>query len=355
MAQKRASVPKILEVAETNREKALLPSSRTGSLHFSREMAPISTGVVRRQASSLVLPIKCELSKLQDLFERYKTEEGKRVKEAPIYYAASAVGHRPYMEDYHCILDNLEDYSLWTRFHLSMDMLRTASISKMQQVISTKSMRDFSSIKLKTTGPDETRYIGVFDGHGGDNCSKTLMSSFAYYVTQSQDFKTDLPQAIANASITMDEAYCEHARNNMIMDGSTAVQAFIRNKDLIVANVGDSRAVLVKKTGKVLALSRDHKPDNPEEQKMIEAKGGFVHGFHGCSRVNGILAVARSYGDVILKSVITATPDIMMHRLQPEDAYLVMATDGLWDVMSNMHLGQFLAYVSISTIKLTRL
>jgi serine/threonine protein phosphatase PrpC len=64
----------------------------------------------------------------------------------------------------------------------------------------------------------------------------------------------------------------------------------------IAANVGDCRAVLSDK-GKAVQLTFDHKPNAPKEKERIEAAGGFVHN----GRVNGLLAVSRSIGDVNYK------------------------------------------------------
>lgn len=82
--------------------------------------------------------------------------------------------------------------------------------------------------------------------------------------------------------------------------GCTACSAIITQTEIIVANSGDSRAVLAKKTGdKFLAfdMSEDHKPELPEEKRRIEKAGGFVDE----NRVKGILALSRAIGDLEYK------------------------------------------------------
>jgi len=101
-----------------------------------------------------------------------------------------------------------------------------------------------------------------------------------------------------------------------------------------VANAGDCRAVLVKRGGKAVALSEDHKPNLPRESKRIKESGGHVY-FDGSWRVEGILAVARALGDMLLKPYVTATPDVVEHEVSDDDLYLILASDGLWDTISN--------------------
>lgn len=83
-----------------------------------------------------------------------------------------------------------------------------------------------------------------------------------------------------------------------------------------------------------LALSEDHKPDRPSEKKRIVALGGQVI-FIGCARVNGMLATSRGFGDKDLKPLVSAEPEITHHELEEGDEFVLLASDGLWDVMSN--------------------
>ncbi|KAJ8535837.1 hypothetical protein K7X08_034238 [Anisodus acutangulus] len=115
--------------------------------------------------------------------------------------------------------------------------------------------------------------------------------------------------------------------------GSTAVVAVICSSHIIVANCGDSRAVLYR--GKeAVALSIDHKPSREDEYARIEASGGKVIQWNG-HRVFGVLAMSRSIGDRYLKPWIIPEPEVMFVPRAREDECLVLASDGLWDVMSN--------------------
>ncbi|XP_057771227.1 protein phosphatase 2C 16-like [Salvia miltiorrhiza] len=115
--------------------------------------------------------------------------------------------------------------------------------------------------------------------------------------------------------------------------GSTAVVAVVCSSHIIVANCGDSRAVLYR--GKEpITLSVDHKPNREDEYARIEAAGGKVIQWNG-HRVFGVLAMSRSIGDRYLKPWIIPEPEVMFVPRAREDECLVLASDGLWDVMTN--------------------
>ncbi|XVF25178.1 hypothetical protein REPUB_Repub13aG0191000 [Reevesia pubescens] len=115
--------------------------------------------------------------------------------------------------------------------------------------------------------------------------------------------------------------------------GSTAVVALVCSSHIVVANCGDSRAVLCR--GKeAMALSVDQKPNRDDEYARIEASGGKVIQWNG-HRVFGVLAMSRSIGDRYLKPWIIPEPEVMFIPRAREDECLILASDGLWDVVSN--------------------
>lgn len=81
-------------------------------------------------------------------------------------------------------------------------------------------------------------------------------------------------------------------------------------------------------------MSEDHKPNRVDERERIEAAGGVVV-WAGTWRVGGVLAVSRAFGDRLLKQYVVAEPDLMEETLTPADQALIMASDGLWDVIQN--------------------
>ncbi|KAK3092100.1 hypothetical protein FSP39_025155 [Pinctada imbricata] len=128
--------------------------------------------------------------------------------------------------------------------------------------------------------------------------------------------------------------------------GCTAVVAAIRDKQIVVANVGDSRCV-VSRGGKALDLSFDHKPEDKEERERIEGAGGKVT---EDGRVNGGLNLSRAIGDHFYKKnteksakeqMITALPDIQTTELTEEDEFMVIACDGIWNYMTSQEVVDF--------------
>ncbi|CAN6337404.1 unnamed protein product [Urochloa humidicola] len=119
---------------------------------------------------------------------------------------------------------------------------------------------------------------------------------------------------------------CDHA-------GSTAVVAVVGPTSVVIASAGDSRAVL-SRGGVAVPLSVDHKPDRPDELERIQAAGGRVIFWDG-ARVLGVLAMSRAIGDGYLKPFVTAEPEVTVTERTGEDECLILASDGLWDVVSN--------------------
>ena len=140
------------------------------------------------------------------------------------------------------------------------------------------------------------------------------------------------------------------------LSGSTAVTCLKRGRRLLVANIGDSRAVLGKidpTSGQLVAkdLSVDQKPDAPSERARIEGGGGQVHpsivpgaGYVGPARVwdptrRFGLACSRAMGDTVYygpnRSGVIAEPEVTSHRLDTNDKLVILGSDGVWDRLSS--------------------
>ncbi|PIC40783.1 hypothetical protein B9Z55_008413 [Caenorhabditis nigoni] len=129
--------------------------------------------------------------------------------------------------------------------------------------------------------------------------------------------------------------------------GTTACVVLVGNDKVIVANAGDSRAILCR-AGKAIDLSVDHKPEDDVETKRIHAAGGTIED----GRVNGGLNLSRAFGDHAYKKnhalhlkdqMITAHPDIKIESLTPEDEFLVVACDGIWNSMESQQVADFVS------------
>ncbi|KAF8973282.1 phosphatase 2C-domain-containing protein [Flammula alnicola] len=99
---------------------------------------------------------------------------------------------------------------------------------------------------------------------------------------------------------------------------------------LYSANAGDARGVLCR-AGKAVRLTYDHKGSDKQEAKRITDAGGFVMS----GRVNGVLAVTRSLGDSSMKEFVVGAPYTTETELCEEDEFLILACDGLWDVIGD--------------------
>lgn len=196
--------------------------------------------------------------------------------------------------------------------------------------------RNYQEDRLSIFNNPSLHYIScVYDGHGGNKCSTFLKTHFYNIFIQNLQNKTPIP-ALANTFKQLDRIFLSQNSSN---DGSTANVLFYNRKTntFYLANTGDSRAILYRKNGVVDRISEDHKPDDPEEKMRIESKGGFVQ----YGRVNGNLAMSRSFGDKNLKQIITAEPDI--YRFPNTNVkYIVQASDGLFDVMSDREVCDFI-------------
>ncbi|GJP38392.1 hypothetical protein CLOM_g22835 [Closterium sp. NIES-68] len=128
-------------------------------------------------------------------------------------------------------------------------------------------------------------------------------------------------------------AECVHEPLAAETVGSTSVVLVVTAHHLVVGNCGDSRAVLCR-GGKAVPLSKDHKPEREDEMKRVEKAGGRVIFWNGY-RVLGVLAMSRAIGDRYLKPYVIPEPEVTLTQRHPDDELVVLASDGLWDVISN--------------------
>jgi len=187
--------------------------------------------------------------------------------------------------------------------------------------------------------------MAIFDGHDGDRCATFLQHELHAALARHPDFHANARAAVAAAFREADEAVCEALRASDDASGSTAVVALFdgRTRKLLVAHAGDSRCVLSVSGGCALPLTTDHRLTRPDELARIRNAGGLVVNH----RLNGSLAVSRSFGDVQHKSTsgvptITATPEVAIRTLDAEDEFVVVGCDGLWDTLSMQTVTNFI-------------
>jgi len=192
-------------------------------------------------------------------------------------------------------------------------------------------MENCHSIQQCFNGRDHEDYFAVFDGHGGvataDFCAKHMHALLAQGIKRA-DESCDIPLIMKDCFRLMNEKL---KPANIQSSGSTAVIAYFTEDKCFLANVGDTRAVMFK-SGKPLRVSKDHKPTHAGEEARIRSLGGYVN---KDGRVNGIIAVARALGDFDIQPFVTFEPDVQVYETLARGEALIMACDGVWDVISD--------------------
>ncbi|KAJ6811865.1 putative protein phosphatase 2C 41 isoform X1 [Iris pallida] len=194
-------------------------------------------------------------------------------------------------------------------------------------------MEDYHVAKFIHIKGQELGLFAVFDGHLGDSVPAYLQKHLFANILNEEEFWTHPDRAISKAYDKTDKDILSH-NPDLGGGGSTAVTAILIDATkLWIANVGDSRAVLVK-GGEVIQMTIDHEPST--ERGSIETRGGFVSNVPGdVPRVNGQLAVSRAFGDRSLKLHLRSDPDIRAEEANSDTELLILASDGIWKVMSN--------------------
>mmetsp|Transcript_11386 Transcript_11386/g.11473 ORF Transcript_11386/g.11473 Transcript_11386/m.11473 type:complete len:260 (+) Transcript_11386:481-1260(+) len=195
--------------------------------------------------------------------------------------------------------------------------------------------------------PFETvSYYAVFDGHGGSNCADFLKENLHKIIKKhikGESVVENWRQPLIDAFIECDQSFCDQYYEIGKFMGSAAVVCMIVEDKMVICNLGDSRIIL-SQNGQAIQLSRDHKPQLPEETKRIEANGGVVL----FGRVQGKLAVSRAFGDFELKiaseseettgSLVSNEPEIHIIPITSSDEFIIIGCDGLYEAYTNQEL-----------------
>jgi len=202
-------------------------------------------------------------------------------------------------------------------------------------------MEDAHCIITNSAGMADTIFAGVFDGHGGADAAaiaaQELPKAFEEVLSQ--------PSSPGEAFIRAYSATGQFIRGKT-SSGTTAATVYITEQGLYFAHVGDSRIVLVG-DDKSEALTRDHKVTDPQERQRLLEKGASFWGNYLVLPSGIGLAVARALGDRDFYAFITDVPDVGARSLAQGRSHVIIACDGLWDVLSVGEAAEFAqAYVS---------
>ncbi|KAF0294962.1 putative protein phosphatase 2C T23F11.1 [Amphibalanus amphitrite] len=207
-------------------------------------------------------------------------------------------------------------------------------------------MEDAHTHILSLPGDPAAAFFAVFDGHGGDKVAEFASRHLHTVLVGRPEYSVGrVAEALQQACLQLDRMMLADETLRDVRAGTTAVCALIKDGVLYCANAGDSRAV-ASVCGRAEPLSVDHKPQDRREQERITAAGGSVV----ANRVNGYLALSRALGDFTFKQnsavtaehqVVTAFPDVETRQITADWEFVVLACDGIWDVMSNQEVVAF--------------
>ena len=202
--------------------------------------------------------------------------------------------------------------------------------------------------------------FAVFDGHRGAEAAQFAADALPRALAAAASAPgCQAQESLAQAFVAVDAAFkaVDDTRAAASVaggaarryPGATAIAALVWGRHLYVANAGDCRAMLVRGT-QAVALTRDHTAEDAGERARVEAAGGSLQrDASGKWRVGAAgLAVTRGLGDFDARDCgLTPEPEITRVTLEPEDEYIVLACDGLWDVLTVDDVAQLVA----STVK----
>ncbi|OMJ78028.1 hypothetical protein SteCoe_22271 [Stentor coeruleus] len=224
-------------------------------------------------------------------------------------------------------------------------------------------------------------YCMLFDGHGteGHHASKFCLDYVEKYVRHNHDEFLSNPKQTIIACLEECDKELSASSVDCELSGSTGILLFIHENAIHTGCLGDSRAVLgtltdsmfpfnpstnsyarnypVTRMLKPIPLTTDQKPDNTEEIVRIRKSGGIVEKFKDSFSPNGhyrvclpecgggsALAMTRSLGDKVAKKFGVSSIPVYQYfsMYSSQDQYIVLASDGIWDVMDNMEVMNFL-------------
>lgn len=186
-------------------------------------------------------------------------------------------------------------------------------------------------------------YVAIFDGHNGKDASIFASARMDHIIEDLLKKEKELPEQSVRELLIQSFKTCnQEMKQNKVKGGTTALVVLLLENQFWVANCGDTRAVL-SQNGKATRISIDHRPDNKEEEERIRSIGGLIttqidNTGAIITRVGGKLALSRSLGDFVLEDQgIIADPAVHgpFDLKAPENEFLVLACDGVWDVVSD--------------------
>ena len=225
-----------------------------------------------------------------------------------------------------------------------------------------KSMEDFHCIKqnLLKSNSMVFSYFSIFDGHSGSEIALFLSKNFHKILSEQlinincddsetiqniENFNNKIISSVKKTFEIVDEGIINDLSFNNEMGSTGTIVLLYKLKNnysnensryVICANVGDSKGYILTKNN-YIQITKEHKCNISEEVERIKRSGGIVFG----NRVFGTLMLTRSFGDKEMKKYgVISTPDSFFRKIKDEDLYLIIASDGIWDAVSEEEIMQ---------------
>ncbi|KAL0409856.1 UNVERIFIED_CONTAM: putative protein phosphatase 2C 38 [Sesamum latifolium] len=264
------------------------------------------------------------------------------------------------------------DGLLWYKdlgYHVNGEF--SMAVIQANSLLEDQSQLESGPLSSLDSGPCGT-FVGVYDGHGGPETSRfvneSLFTNLKRFATENQEMSATV---IKKAFLATEEEFLSLVRQQWSIKpqlasvGTCCLVGVICNGLLYIANAGDSRVVLGRADNDMrgitaIQLSTEHNANieavrdelrslHPDDPQIVVLK-------HKVWRVKGIIQVSRSIGDAYLKRsefnrepllakfrlsepfskpILSPEPSILVHKLTPKDQFLIFASDGLWEHLSN--------------------
>eukprot|EP01129_Flabellula_baltica_P003223 TRINITY_DN13032_c0_g1_i1.p1 TRINITY_DN13032_c0_g1~~TRINITY_DN13032_c0_g1_i1.p1 ORF type:complete len:430 (+),score=70.71 TRINITY_DN13032_c0_g1_i1:50-1339(+) len=293
----------------------VMKSGRDNIMSLEEEKAFLSTADDRRQSrASTFLGVRSEIK-----------EVGKKVDDVVV--------PAPFSSSFECKPD------LWDENDPEGRVLRKSGRLNFSyaECIGKRSTMEDAYFLLGHVGHDrELDAFGLFDGHGGDDVSKFAASYFPAVIDKKLRKHKRNPKEFIKKVFTDASKIIKEKR---LVGGSTALVGLVIDNFCYIANLGDCRAIFYQ-DGNTIRVTTDHTPALEEEKERIVHAGGFVtetitREGYAIHRINGQLAVSRALGDLIFEKYISHEPDVFKIEFTSNDDFLIVACDGLWDMVED--------------------
>ena len=190
-----------------------------------------------------------------------------------------------------------------------------------------QSMEDIGVTLPEFITEPKTSLFGIFDGHGGNDVVKYIKNRLPEIIKSYLEKNNSIEDSFTFAFNKIDEELKFYDSEHT---GSTATLVVFQNNKIYCGNVGDSTAFIIYDNF-IKKISTDHKCSDPKEEERIILSGGKVTK----NRVMGQLVLSRCLGDLYCKKYgVINTPDISANKIDKNIKYVVIASDGVWDVVN---------------------